>query len=97
MAAGYLHNAVCTALLAAGAEPSLRDRQGRDIPGLLDSLRDKMTSAQARASFLLFSWLQAQALQMSFSDEACPPLLTSASLQQGADELRTRTPHRPHP
>ena len=47
MAAGYLHNSVCTALLAAGADATIKDRQGRDIPGLLDSLRDQMKSASA--------------------------------------------------
>ena len=47
MAAGYLHNAVCTSLLAAGADPLRKDRQGRDIPGLLDSLREKMNTAAA--------------------------------------------------
>lgn len=47
MAAGYLHNDVCTALLAGGADISKKDRQGRDISALLESLREKMSSASA--------------------------------------------------
>jgi signal recognition particle 43 kDa protein len=47
MAAGYLHTDAVAALLAGGADISRSDRQGRDIPGLVDSLRDRMNTAAA--------------------------------------------------
>jgi len=49
MAAGYLHNATVDALLAAGADPSTRDRSGRDVTGLVESLREKLPNAAAMA------------------------------------------------
>eukprot|EP00892_Ulva_mutabilis_P008942 jgi/Ulvmu1/641/UM010_0011.1 len=45
MAAGYLHMDVASVLLAEGADMTLPDRQGRDVVGLVESLRDRMKSA----------------------------------------------------
>ena len=39
MAVGYSHTPVVAALLAAGADPEVRDAQGRDVVGLVESLR----------------------------------------------------------
>jgi signal recognition particle protein len=39
MAVGYSHSPVVAALLEAGADPGVRDRQGRDVVALVASLR----------------------------------------------------------
>lgn len=42
MAVGYSHVAVVAALLEAGANPEVQDRQSRDVIGLVESIREKM-------------------------------------------------------
>ena len=45
MAVGYSHVATVGALLGAGADPEIQDRQSRDVVALVDSIRDKMPVA----------------------------------------------------
>jgi hypothetical protein len=47
MAAGYLHVEAVNELLQAGADLARTDRSSRNVRDLIDSLRDKMTSASA--------------------------------------------------
>ena len=42
MAVGYSHVTVVAALLEAGANPEVQDRQSRDVIGLVESIREKM-------------------------------------------------------
>ena len=42
MAVGYSHVAVVAALLEAGANPEVQDRQSRDVIRLVESIREKM-------------------------------------------------------
>lgn len=42
MAVGYSHVAVVAALLDAGANPEVQDRQSRDVIALVESIREKM-------------------------------------------------------
>lgn len=46
MAVGYSHVATVAALLEAGADPEVQDRQSRDVIALVESIRDKMPIAQ---------------------------------------------------
>lgn len=45
MAVGYSHVATVAALLEAGADPEVQDRQSRDVIALVESIRDKMPIA----------------------------------------------------
>ena len=45
MAVGYSHVATVAALLEAGADPEVQDRQSRDVIALVESIRDKMPVA----------------------------------------------------
>ena len=45
MAVGYSHVATVAALLEAGADPEMQDRQSRDVIALVESIRDKMPVA----------------------------------------------------
>ena len=42
MAVGYSHVATVGALLEAGADPEVQDRQSRDVVALVQSIRDQM-------------------------------------------------------
>lgn len=46
MAVGYSHVATVAALLEAGADPEVQDRQSRDVIALVESIRDKMPITQ---------------------------------------------------
>ncbi len=45
MAVGYSHVAAVAALLEAGADPEVQDRQSRDVIALVESIREKMPIA----------------------------------------------------
>ncbi|CAL8470619.1 g10161 [Coccomyxa elongata] len=45
MAVGYSHVATVAALLEAGADPEVQDRQSRDVIALVESIREKMPIA----------------------------------------------------
>lgn len=47
MASGYLHVETVGELLKAGADITRSDKAGRDVRTLVDSLRERMTSANA--------------------------------------------------
>lgn len=42
MAVGYSHVTTVAALLEAGADPEVQDRQSRDVVALVEDIRDKM-------------------------------------------------------
>jgi hypothetical protein len=81
MAAGYLHNEVCTALLAGGADISKKDRQGRDISALLDSLREKMTSASAIKQRMRLEEVNKALTYFTYEDVAPAAVLASRKVE----------------
>ena len=87
MAAGYLHSEACSALLAGGADPGRRDRQGRDVPDLLDSLRDKMTGAAAGAQRMRLEEVNKSLIYFEYEDVAPAALLNKRTVDGAVQYL----------
>lgn len=81
MAAGYLHNDACTALLAAGADITKKDRQGRDISGLLENLRGKMSTASAITQRMRLEEVSKALTYFTFEDVAPAAILDTRSVE----------------
>jgi signal recognition particle 43 kDa protein len=87
MATGYFHTDACTALLAGGADATLQDRQGRDIAALLDSLREKMTSAAAAPQRMRLEEVNKALIYFEFEDVAPAALLDRRTVDGNIEYL----------
>lgn len=83
MAAGYLHVDVINTLLAAGADVTRPDRQGRSVVGLVESLRERMSSA---------SLMQQRLRLESVRPPSCPHSRAGRSAATAAQQSTRRTP-----
>lgn len=87
MAAGYCHKDACTALLAGGADANLQDRQGRDVAALLDSLREKMTSAAAAPQRMRLEEVSKALIYFEYEDVAPAAVLDSRTVDGNLEYL----------
>jgi hypothetical protein len=81
MAAGYLHVESVEELLKGGADITRSDRSGRDVRTLVDSLRERMTSANAinqRMRLEQVCWSSASSSCSFHSSNFVPCLLKSS-------------------